>query len=142
MRYEWKLGRRMITAMGCAAAVACGGDEGPHPTVTLRLQGVIRSSDASATPIQGARVELRGLLNQQQLLALTTTDHTGRYELQHTFTSTCEPADELMEWIEVSAVGFAPASTFTVSPAGGVSDPPIYCTSEIQVIDLALKPLM
>ena len=139
MSNQWKLGRRLITAVACAAAVACGGDEGPHPTVTLRIQGVIRSSDASAVPIQGATVALREFLNPQ-VLAQTTTDHVGRYELQHTFTSVCEPADQLLDWIEASANGFQPASTF-ISNAGPYSDPPIYCTSEIQVIDLALQPL-
>lgn len=140
MRNYRKLARRMVTVVACAAAVACGGDEGPHPTVTLRIQGVIRSSDASATPIQGARIALREFLNPQ-ILVQTTTDHIGRYELQHTFTSVCEPADELVDWIEASADGFEPASTFT-SEAGHYSDPPIYCTSEIQVIDLALQPLV
>ena len=73
----------------------------------------------------------------------TTTDHTGSYQLNYSFTSICEESDRLLHWVEVSAQGYETATTFSNDDPNlstWPSDPPIYCTSSPQTIDLVMQP--
>jgi hypothetical protein len=126
--------------LGSVAALGCGGDQGPPPTIRLAIQGQILSADPIPVAVAGATVALRdfpGLLGDAETLAHTTADQAGNYQLTYSFTSACGPQDNTTNWIEASADGYESASTF-VSPE--FSDPVIYCTSEPQVVNLTLKP--
>ncbi len=132
---------KLIGALALVAALGCGGDQGPYPTVRLLIQGQIFSADPVPAVIPRATVALyhfQGLLGNPQIAARTTADHTGHYRLQHTYTSICEAPDEAGYWIEASAEGYETESTFTFD--NQYSDPPIYCTNEPQVINLSLQP--
>jgi hypothetical protein len=78
----------------------------------------------------------KGLLSNPEILAETTTDQTGNYQLTYSFTSVCEPQDNTTYWIEASADGM----TASTSASPEFSDPVIYCTNEPQVINLSLQP--
>lgn len=126
-----------------AAALGCGGPEEPHPTVTLSIHGQVLTAGPAPVAVAGTTVALRhfkGLLANPETLAETTTDQAGDYQLTYTFTSACEPQDNTTDWIEASADGYETASSFTLE-AGQFSDPPIYCTGELQVINLSLQPI-
>ena len=134
---HWKL----LWLLPAAAALACGGDHGPPPSVRLFIRGQILSADPTPAAIPRATVALyhfQGFLGNPQIAARTTADHVGHYELQYTFTSICEPSDQPGYWIEASAEGYETRSTFTFE--NQYSDPPIYCTSAPQVINLTLQP--
>ena len=123
-------------------ALGCGGPDEPPPRVTLSLTGQVRRAEPAPAPLPGATVALRhftGLLGNPVTITETTTDQDGNYHLTHTLTSVCEPQDNTTDWVEVSAQGYEPASSFTVE-AGQFSDPPIYCTNDPQVIDFSLQP--
>jgi hypothetical protein len=81
-------------------------------------------------------------LTGSKTLAHTTTGAAGGYQLSYVFTSVCGPQDNTLDWIEVSAEGYATTSTLTFDPSLPTwpSDPPIYCTSDPQVINLSLQP--
>lgn len=128
--------RRLYSALlGGFAVLGCGHDQGPPPAVTLSLQGQITSAGPNPLPIPGARVELRQWLRIRPE-AWTTSDHEGNYRLQ----STCNPElSSTQIWIEASATGYWMASSSSYPITGHFSDPPIYCTSEPQVINLSLR---
>lgn len=132
--------RKLLWSLAWGAALGCGGDQGPFPTVRLSIQGQVLSADPTPVAVAGAIVALRhfkGLLGNPESLAETSTDQAGNYRLTYTSTSACEPTDNTTDWIEASADGYETASTFA-SPA--FSDPVIYCTDEPQVINLSLQP--
>jgi hypothetical protein len=110
------------------------------PTFTIR--GQVTSSSATPVPIAGATVRLVRFYNPETV-ATTTTDEAGNYELdyKYPYASPCEPTDDSSFILEASADGYQTATTAAPDPDGPfVSDPPIYCTSEPQVINLSLQP--
>lgn len=83
-------------------------------------------------------------LTSSERIAHATTDHTGSYQLTYSFTSICEESDRLLHWMEVSAEGYETATTFSSDDPSlptWPSDPPIYCTSSPQTIDLVIQPV-
>ncbi len=133
--------RSPIWLLASIALLGCQEPGGPYPTVTIRLHGRVTSAGTAPLPIAGASVTmLQGLGEVPETLAHATSDEAGTYRLSYTFTSVCEPQDNTTNWIEASAEGYETASAFTLE-AGDFSDPPIYCTSEPQVINLSLQPL-
>lgn len=134
---------KLFWVLGWVAPLGCGEPHGPYPTVTLSIRGQVFTTAPIPVAVAGATVALRefkGLLTNPQTLAKTTTDQAGRYQVIYSFTSVCSPHDNTTNWIEASAEGYATASSFTTEE-GQYSDPPIYCTSEPQVIDLSMEPI-
>jgi hypothetical protein len=127
--------RRLFSAaLGGLAVLGCGDDQGPPTSVTLSIQGAITSAGPNTVPIPRVRVVLREWWHAGPA-AWTTTDHQGNYRIQYT----CTPeVPELQAWIEASAEGYWMASSSTHS-LDHWSDPPIYCTSEPQVVNLSLR---
>jgi hypothetical protein len=108
---------------------------------TFTISGRITSSGADPVPIAGAAVHLKTFYNPETV-ATTTTDEAGNYQLsyKYPYASPCQPADDSQHILEASAQGYVTATTAAADPNGPfVSDPPIYCTSELQVIDLSLQ---
>ena len=137
--------RKFSWLLAWVAALACGGEQGPYPSVTLQVRGQVLTADPAPVAVPRATVSLnhfQGFLGNPQVVARTTADHTGRYQLRHPFTSICEPSDQSGYWIEASAEGYETASTYNSDPTLPTwpSDPPIYCTNDPQVIDLSLHP--
>lgn len=128
---------RLVGALAWAAGSGCG-DAGPYPTVGISIEGDVTTAGPNPVAIPRATVVLREWLSGH-VVAGTTTDQAGRYRLGYTFSSQCEPADETSDYVEAWAEGHEVARTFSTE-SGHFSDPPIYCTSEPQVIDLALRP--
>lgn len=131
---------RTCLVVASLAAFGCHKDQGPSPNISLSIQGQVLSADPVPVPIAGATVALwgfKGLLGNAQRLARTTTDPAGHYQLAYTFASECAPADNTTDWIEASAERYETATSHATS---GFSDPVIYCTNELQVIDLTLQP--
>lgn len=137
---------RLLSCATCAAVLACGHDEGPHPTVHLSIRGNVLTADPVQAPVTGATVGLwqfKGLTSSERI-AHTTTDQTGRYQLTYSFTSICDESDPLLHWVEASADGYETATTFSNDDPTlptWPSNPPIYCTSDPQTIDLVMQPV-
>lgn len=128
-------GRLFSAVLGGLAVVGCGDDQGPSPPVPVTVQGEITSAGPNPQPIPGARVELREFWHERPA-AWTTTDHEGNYRLEYTCSS---EFPETQTWIEASAAGYWIASSGAYSPPNHWSNPPIFCTSEPQVINLSLR---
>lgn len=121
--------------LGALAVLGCGHDAGPlPPPVTVSIHGQITNLGSNPQPIPGAKIELHEFWHEQPA-AWTTTDHEGNYRLEYTCSS---EFSETQTWIEASAVGYWMASSSSGS-ADHFSDPPIFCTSEPQVINLSLR---
>ena len=137
--------RLLCMAIG-TTVLACGHDQGPYPTVQLSIGGHVLTADLVPAPVTGATVGLwqfKGLTSSERV-AHATTDHTGSYQLTYSFTSICEESDRLLHWVEVSAEGYETATTFSNDDPNlptWPSDPPIYCTSSPQTIDLVMHPV-
>jgi hypothetical protein len=131
---------KLIRTMALVAALGCGGDNGPHPSVTLSIRGQVLTIDPTPLPVAGATVRLLERWGYPPISrAHSTTDQAGRYQLSYTFTSICQPSDETSLFIEASADKYETALTLSSDPEH-FSDPPIYCATEPQVIDLSLQP--
>jgi hypothetical protein len=131
--------RKVLSVLAWSAALGCGGDQGPPPTIRLSIQGQILSTDPTPVPVGGADVAL-GWWDSTATLARVYADQAGHYQLTHTFASTCQPSDQTLYLIGVKAAGYEPTSTLSFHP-GTLVDPPILCTSDPQVINLSLNPL-
>ena len=110
------------------------------PTITLR--GRVTSAGPSPAPIAGAMVRLQTFYNPQTL-ATTTTDPSGNYAIDfaYPYASPCDPTDDTTFILEASAEGYLTATSAAADLDGPfVSDPPIYCRSQPQTIDLSLEP--
>ena len=110
------------------------------PTITIR--GQVVSAGPDPVPVAGATVRLQRFYSPETV-ATTTRDAAGNYELSYVYpyASPCESTDDSTHILEVSAEGFVTATSAAAKPDGPfVSDPPIYCTSEPQVIDMSLEP--
>jgi hypothetical protein len=132
-----------ICVMTWVAALGCSGTDEPRPSVTLSIHGQVFTAGPAPAAVAGAAVALRhfkGLLDNPETLAETTTDQAGNYQITYTFTSACEPQDNTTDWMEASAEGHGTATSYTAE-AGQFSDPPIHCTSDPQTINLALQPV-
>jgi hypothetical protein len=81
--------------------------------------------------------EFEGVYTNPVTLTQRRTDEASQYTLQYSHTSVCTPQDRTLYWVEVSADGYDPRSTYT-GPASDF-DPRIYCTEQIQLIDFALQ---
>ena len=129
-----------------APVIACGHDEGPPPTVRLSIRGHVLTADPISAPVVGATVGLwqfKGLTSSERI-AHATTDHTGSYQLNYSFTSICADSERLLHWLEGSAEGYETVRTLTnddPSLPTWPSNPPIYCTSSPQTIDLVMHPV-
>jgi hypothetical protein len=113
--------------------------------VTLSIRGHVLTADPVPEPVAGATVGLwqfEGLFSSE-LITHTTTDATGSYHLNYSFTSICQESDRLLHWVEVSAAGYETATTFNNGDPNlptWPSDPTIYCSSSPQTIDLVMQP--
>jgi hypothetical protein len=108
---------------------------------TFSIRGRIVTAGPSSLSVAGATVRLKRFYNPETA-ATTTTDAAGNYELSYRYPSAspCEPTDDSGYVIEASAEGYITASSAVVEPDPFVSEPPIYCTSEPQVLNLSLEP--
>ena len=50
---------KLLWGMASLAALGCGGDQGPHPTLRLSIRGHVLSTDPAPVPVAGATVALR-----------------------------------------------------------------------------------
>lgn len=133
--------RKLPWGMASLAALGCGGDQGPHPTMHLSIRGHVLSTDPAPVPVAGTTVALREFqgLETSRTLVQTTTDQAGAYQLNYTFTSICQAPDQPGFWIEAAAERYERKSTISFDQP--FSDPPVYCTNDPQTFDLSLQPL-
>ena len=145
MKYRTMQSLRRLRRLLCPIllvwhAAGCGGTTEPNPTVTLTISGTVTADENPTVPIPGATVELRkfkGVLTNPVTHARRQTDEAGQYTLQYTYTSICTEGARQSYWVNVSADGYDPQSTFT--GPGYDFDPPIYCREQTQTFDFALQ---
>ena len=109
---------------------------------TLVIRGRIVAAGPTPVPVPGASVHLKRFYNPE-IVATTTSDAAGSYEVSYRYPSAspCDTSDDSGYVIEAAAVGYATATSAAPNPDGPfVSDPPIYCTGDPQVLDLSLEP--
>jgi hypothetical protein len=117
---------------------SCAEPQGPYPTVTLSIEGMVTVAESAAAPIAGATVQLwKAQINNAINLAGTHTDAYGRYSLTYSFTSVCPPTANTTDFLTASADGYDLQSTYDYVD---FSTPVIYCTTATQVINLSLRP--
>ena len=133
--------RKLLWGLASLAALGCGGDQGPHPSLRLSILGHVLSAEPAPVPVAGATVALREFqgLESSRILVQTTTDQAGAYQLTYIFTSICKAPDQPGFWIEAAAERYEMKSTISFDVP--FSDPPVYCTNDPQTIDLSLQPL-
>jgi hypothetical protein len=111
----------------------------PKPP-TLRISGTIAAAGPGGAPIAGASVRLV-MFYQGVTAASTTTDGAGHYQLTYTLRDAqpCDSTVDIALVIEASADGYLTTTTESQDPDRTfVSDPPIYCTRDPQVVNLLL----
>jgi hypothetical protein len=113
--------------------------------VTLSIRGHVLTAEPVPQPVAPATVGLwqfKGLTSSERIVH-TTTDQTGSYQLNYSFTSICQESDRLLYWVEASAAGHETTTTFSNDDPTlptWPSDPPIYCSTSPQTIDLVMQP--
>ena len=137
--YRLGLMRHVSLCLVIPFVLACGGPNDPLP-MEIRVQGHVLAAD-DGSPITGALIEALDHMGEIPIPAEDTTDASGYYSLSFAVSECYSP--RYMEDAEYSLKLRVTHPAFVIPGTGFTDDPypDIYCTSELQIINVGLLRL-